>query len=139
MENGGVSKIAGPAETEAEFPAASEGQPRLRRALTGSWFACVIAGSILPEHWKSILRTNGPLHVPLHFGVFAISGMLALALARSLSKKILICSLLIGLAFVTEGLQRAIYPIPFEWRDILADSGGVLAALYFTSVRLSRA
>jgi len=64
--------------------------------------------------------------------------MLTLSFARSLSGKILICSALIGLAFVLEGLQRAFNPIRFEWRDVLTDSGGVLAAIFFASVMPSR-
>jgi hypothetical protein len=99
----------------------------------------VIAGSFLPLHWKTILRTNGPLHVPFHFAVFAFSGMLALGFARSLAGKILVCSALIGLAFALEGLQRAFFPIPFEWRDIVTDSCGALTAMFFASARLSRA
>jgi len=119
-------------------PPASEARVGWKRAITGVWFACVIAGSLLPLHWKTILRTNGPLHVPLHFAVFAISGMLTFGFSRSISGKILICSALIGLAFVLEGLQRAFNPIRFEWRDVLTDGGGVLAAVFFASLSPSR-
>jgi uncharacterized protein YjeT (DUF2065 family) len=64
--------------------------------------------------------------------------MLLFGSERSLFRRILLCSVLIGLAFVLEGLERAVYPIRFEWRDLATDSCGSLAAMFWASFRLIR-
>ena len=99
----------------------------------------MIAASFLPGRWKKILLTHGPFICHFTSGSSHCRGFWRSA-PGDRPKRILLATLLIGLALTLEGVQGVIYPIRFfEWRDFVTDSGGVLAALYFTSVRLSRA
>ena len=100
-----------------------------RLAVTGFWLACVVAGSFLPLDWKSVLHTHGGLHLPLHFVVFAGTGWMVVSLSRSLWRRALFCAALMALAFALEAMQKAIYPIHFEWADLATDTAGILAAL----------
>ena len=101
------------------------------------WLTCVVLGSVLPG-WKHFIHTRGRFHLPLHFAVFAFSSLVTLGVAPSRGRRVLSCGALIGLAFVTEALQRAIYRINFEWRDFVTDTFGVLAALVFVVILQSR-
>ncbi len=109
-----------------------------RIVLTGSWLICVAAGSFLPGGWKMLLPTHGPFHLPIHFVVFAFSGYWVAGNADSYPVRMLLCSSVIGFAFILEALQRAIFPIHFEWPDFTADACGVLCALFFMAVCHSR-
>jgi hypothetical protein len=110
----------------------------LRIFLTVAWLLCVLGGSFLSDDWKTILLTHGPFHLPIHFAVFAFSGVLVAGNADSFRGRVFLCSWMIGFAFILEALQRAIYPIRFEWRDFTADTAGVLCALFWVALSFSR-
>jgi hypothetical protein len=101
------------------------------------WFTCVVIGSLLPR-WKHLFHIPHRFHLPMHFAVFALSTFVAFGLAPSRGRRIFCSMALIGLALVLETLQRAIYPIRFEWRDFVTDTLGVLAALLLVVISDSR-
>jgi hypothetical protein len=102
-------------------------------AIAVVWFGCLVLGSFQPR-WKAFLHSHGRFHFPLHFAVFAISAMAVLGFASSIGGRFLRCTVLIGLAFVLEAYQSALYPIRFEWRDFVADSCGVLFVLLYSVI-----
>ena len=109
-----------------------------RVAFTLIWFACLVLGSLLPLSVKASLHTHGRLHLPLHFAVFALSGVLLFKSTRSARARILLALALVIMGFGLEELQVAIYPIAFEWRDFAADTCGVFAVLLFYPMPLAR-
>jgi hypothetical protein len=127
---------------EARCRDTSEFDPPIRRARSGvgfavAWFGCLVVGSLLPK-WKVLFHIPHRLHLLVHFVVFALSAFLAFGFAPSRGRRFFCLIGLIGLAFALEALQRAIYPIHFEWRDFVADSLGVLAALLLVAISDSR-
>jgi hypothetical protein len=101
------------------------------------WFIVVVAGSLFPRS-KGFFHIPHRFHLPVHVAVFAFSTFAAFGFAPTRGRRIFCSMALIGLGFVLEALQRAIYPIRFEWRDLVADTLGVLAALLFAVITDSR-
>jgi hypothetical protein len=64
-----------------------------------------------------------------------VSGFLVFGREQSPRRRTIAFIGLIALGVLLESLQRAIYPIRFEWRDLLADTGGVVLAMAVTAMR----
>jgi hypothetical protein len=71
-----------------------------------------------------------PVSISLHFVAFDLSAFLLVRIPRNLWSRLLLCVLLIGLAYGLESIEeQSLNPIGFECPDLAADSLGVLAAL----------
>jgi len=104
------------------------------KAITATWFVCLVLGSFLPLRWKTRLLLKGPLHLPVHFTVFLVSGLLLFASLRPFARQFPRFVALIGLAFAIESLQCLVFHNTFEWRDLFTDTLGVSVALLIAQV-----
>jgi len=91
-------------------------------------FVAIAVLSLAPIPVKSALRTLGILHNPGHLLVFAASGVLLLADARSLSSGLRRMAFILLFCAATEALESVIYRNPFEWVDLAIDSLGIALA-----------
>ena len=92
------------------------------------WLVAIIVVSFVPEAWKVRMRLAGPLHLPLHFAVFAVSGFLLFGLwprGRWVRNFLAV----IALASISEVLQGRLADARTEWRDVLADVCGTACAM----------
>jgi uncharacterized protein YfiM (DUF2279 family) len=87
--------------------------------------------SFAPDAWKAKLGTKGSLHLPLHFVVFAIAGMLAYRSARTAAGRIVTCASISAVALLLEMLQSRRFAHEMEWPDVLEDIAGLLFAMIF--------
>jgi len=101
------------------------------RAKPYAWFASVGILSLLPSAVKGHLRTMGPLHVPAHVLVFAVSAFVACRSAQSVARRVVTCAAVIAYGGALEALQSWIFRGPFEWDDVATDACGVLLAFLF--------
>src|ERR1039457_4434889 len=83
--------------------------------------------------WKREFHTRGPLHVPGHALIFAVSAFVACRSAQSVSQRVVRCAAVIGFGGALEMLQSWIFRSRFEWDDVLTDACGVLLALVFVT------
>lgn len=114
-------------------------KPNWKTAIWYVWFGCLVLGSFLPQTWKVRLGTTGSLHLPLHFAVFMSSGLLAMVFSMSLNVRAIRCLSLIVLALILEVSEARIARNRVEWRDVAADTGGVLAAVLLVFLASRRA
>ena len=105
---------------------------RWRRAWPYIWFVWVAVLS-LRSSWKREFHTKGPLHVPGHALIFAVSAFVACRSAQSVSQRVVRCAAVIGFGGALEMLQSWIFRSRFEWDDVLTDACGVLLALLFVT------
>jgi uncharacterized protein YfiM (DUF2279 family) len=96
-----------------------------------AWIVCLAFASFAPDSWKANLGTKGWLHLPLHFVVFAVAGMLAYRSARSAAARIMTCASIAALALLLEMLQSRRFAHEMEWPDVLVDIAGLLFAMVF--------
>src|SRR5674476_1544280 len=66
------------------------------RAWPYMWFVWVAVLSLRPS-WKREFHTKGPLHVPGHALIFAVSAFVACRSAQSVSQRVIRCVAVIGL------------------------------------------
>ena len=103
-----------------------------RRASPYMWFVWVAVLS-LRSSWKREFHTKGPLHVPGHALIFAVSAFVACRSAQSVSQRVVRCAAVIGFGCALEMLQSWMFGSRFEWEDVLTDACGVLLALLFVT------
>jgi VanZ family protein len=103
--------------------------PFLWRIIAYSWFAAVVVASLVPESWKARLHVTGSLHLPLHFAVFAFSGLLALCFSASMWNQICRCLAVVTLACILEVMQGLLSGKSIEWIDVVVDIAGILIAM----------
>lgn len=96
------------------------------------WFVWVAVLSLRPS-WKREFHTKGPLHVPGHALIFAVSAFVVCRSAQSVSQRVVRCAAVIGFGGALEALQSWIFRCRFEWEDVLTDACGVLLALLFVT------
>ena len=100
----------------------------------------LVGGSFLPLRWKVRIGAHGPYHLPAHFAVFFLCGLVAfLPSSTTLSRVVRVITLII-LAVAIEVLQKIAFGDQLELADMRADVGGLLAALVVAelSTRISR-
>jgi len=97
------------------------------------WFVWVAVLSLLPS-WKREFHTKGPLHVPGHALIFAVSAVVACRSAQSVFQRVIRCAAVIGFGCGLEALQSWIFRSRFEWDDVVTDACGVLLFLLVTTV-----
>jgi hypothetical protein len=93
------------------------------------WFALVTAGSFLPLNWKVFFHLEGRFHVMLHFVCFVLSAFVIFGMNPSRARFTGGSAALFAFALALEMLQRSMFPIRFEWRDLFADTGGTVTAM----------
>lgn len=89
------------------------------------WFAWVVILSLLPAVRRH-LPTKGPLHIPGHALIFAITAFAACGSAGSPARRIIRCAAVVVFGCALEALQRGIFGSKYEWADVLTDACGVL-------------
>ena len=99
------------------------------------WVALLIVISIQPFRVHA-LRNFAHFHFALHVLWFGLAALLFLALSQSLRLEWIVTVSLICLGAAIEAAQTALYHHRFEWKDLRADSLGVLVA--FLAIRLVR-
>lgn len=104
----------------------------LRVAIVALWMVCLVVGSFLPIKLKILYHSHGRFHLALHIATFALTAFLVFGLTRSLRRRVMFCVALTALGLLLEVLQRTIYRIPFEWPDLVADTVGLVAALFLS-------
>jgi hypothetical protein len=91
-------------------------------------FAAIAALSLAPFPVKNALRTYGILHNTGHLMIFAASGALLLADARTPSGRVWRITFLLLFCAATEALEAIIYRNRFEWNDLILDYFGAVLA-----------
>ena len=105
---------------------------RWSRAWPNVWFVLVAVLSLRPS-WKREFHTQGPLHVPGHALIFAVSAFVACRSAQSVSQRVIRCAAVISFGCALESLQSWIFRSRFEWVDVVTDACGVLLVLLFVT------
>lgn len=96
-----------------------------QRVFLFMWVLLIVLVSIAPLSVKEQLHTTGRLHYIGHFGVFAVTALLALWNVRSRRGQIL-CAVLVAMLGVAVELAEAVHYQGFlEKRDLAVDWLGV--------------
>jgi hypothetical protein len=90
------------------------------------WILLILLVSLLPMPFKRFLETHGRFHNTGHFLAFLITVWVVCWNKGSNAWVAVACAGAIGMAFLIEGAQTAIYHNPFEWKDVLIDSLGTV-------------
>ncbi|HEX3744310.1 MAG TPA: hypothetical protein VHW09_10285 [Bryobacteraceae bacterium] len=106
-----------------------------RFLLPAVWFALLGVGSFIPFAWKLHLHIHGPLHLPAHFLVFLISGLVACGAASSQKQRIAACAAVIVYACAIEILEARVFGNSLEWIDMLVDASAVILAYVWQAFR----
>jgi hypothetical protein len=69
----------------------------------GAWFVAAVVLSLFPP-LKAHLHTKGPLHIPGHVLVFAISVLVACDSAPSLARRLVRCAAVVGFGCALEAM-----------------------------------
>lgn len=101
----------------------------LMRLFTGIWLIALATISLAPIKLKFELHTLGRMHYLGHWLIFLITAMLFCWGASGTVVKLRRCLGAVCLGILLEWLERVIYHNAYEWKDVLTDSAGVLAAL----------
>lgn len=104
------------------------------RAAVVIWLVFVTAISVAPFEVKWELGAKGRFHDAGHFLVFFVTAMLTCWTAANSASRIVRLLAVCGVALLQEALETAIYHNPFEWRDVLVDTLGAVAAFAILSV-----
>jgi len=101
--------------------------PRWRTMFAILWYSAFLTSSVTPG-WKARLHTHKHHHGSLHIAVFFVTELITIVLAPFGFQAIACTIMVITLAFATEGLQKLVYGIGFEWQDLAVDIAGILTA-----------
>ena len=139
--------------TPAHVPRYKRILPRgILRAIASVWVACLIVGSLLPGSVKEELGTTSheqilhqtrrvtEKHRVVHFLAFGSTCLLLMLMANTALGEMLWTALVVLLGCLIETAQYLIYPIPFEWWDVLDDFYAAVAMFAAVQVvnRISR-
>jgi peptidoglycan/LPS O-acetylase OafA/YrhL len=91
----------------------------------------LVAVLSLRSSWKEEFHTKGPLHLPGHALIFAVSAFVACRSAQSVSQRVIRGAAVIGFGCALEALQSWMFQSRFEWEDAVTDACGVLLVLLF--------
>ena len=120
---------------------------RILRAIAPVWVLCLIGGSLLPGSVKEELGTISHeqilhqtrrvtlKHRVVHFLAFGSTCLLLMLIAKDPLGEVLGAGFVVLLGCAIETAQYFIYPIPFEWWDVLDDL--YATAAMFAAVRLA--
>lgn len=90
--------------------------------------AAVLAGSLLPPHYKAVLHTRGRFHSWLHVISFGALAFVAARTTRSTMVRALLFLGALAFGFGIEVVEHITYRAAVEWRDVLADAIGISVA-----------
>jgi hypothetical protein len=97
------------------------------RLLTLVWAACIMTGAIIRGYRVGArLQTTGLIHIVVHFGVFAVLGLLLMLSFDNQYVRVLAVVSGVTLGFGTELYEHLVFHSPMEFGDVLVDALGVL-------------
>ncbi|MBB3118061.1 hypothetical protein [Pseudoduganella violacea] len=94
----------------------------------------LVAGCLVPNRWLPVRMPNDKL---LHFGAFAVLGLLALRLAQGPAQALMGLAGLLVLGWAIECLQQLLPDRSFCWRDMAANAAGLAFAGLFALAYVS--
>jgi hypothetical protein len=107
-----------------------------RTLFTVLWYAACLSSSVTPG-WKAQFHTHEHHHGSLHIVIFFLTELITLALGLFGLRPVASSFAVIALAFATEWLQKVVYMIGFEWKDVAVDIAGILTAALIAGAALA--
>ncbi len=107
------------------------------RLLTLVWASCIMTGAIVRGYrLGENLHTTGIRHIVVHFGVFAVLGLLLMLSFDTRPARLLAVLSGIALGLGTELYEHLAFQSPMEFGDVIVDALGVLAGAASKLARL---
>jgi hypothetical protein len=100
-------------------------------------FACLALLALLaalPAPFRGRFATSGLVHACAHIAVFYVAFLVTVTRAKSGRDTAISGCLLLSYGAALEVLQTALFHIPLEYADVLADGAGVALAILSKSI-----
>jgi hypothetical protein len=100
-------------------------------------FACLALLAVLaalPAPYRGRFATSGFVHAWAHIAVFYAAFLVTVPRAKNGRDTAILACLLLGYGAALEILQTALFHIPLEYSDVLADAAGVALGILSKSI-----